>query len=152
MDITAYRLVPRKHADTAFTGTGARLYGGRWNSPGTAVVYTSESLALCCLEIFVHLPSYKLLQGYVYIKVHFDSALVLEAELPDGWNARPISGSSQAIGNRWVSDGRFPVLKVPSVIIPEGVNYLLNVAHPDVHHIKQEPAADMTFDPRLQKG
>ncbi|PIE00950.1 MAG: hypothetical protein CSA81_13205 [Acidobacteria bacterium] len=150
MEITAYRLVPKKHVNSAFEGTGARLYGGRWNSPGIAVVYTAESLALCCLEILVHLSSYKVLQEYVYITVHFDSTFVVEAELVDGWNSRPVSSRSQAIGNQWVYDRAFPVLKVPSVIIPEGSNYLLNTAHPDFHKIKTGKPVTITLDPRLK--
>ena len=59
MDIISYRVVKEKYLDSAFDGEGARLYGGRWNSKGVPVVYTSDSLALCSLELFVHLPSYK---------------------------------------------------------------------------------------------
>ncbi len=149
---TAYRLVPKKHAGSALEGTGARLYGGRWNSPGKAVVYTSESLALCSLEILVHLPSYKILEEYVYVTVRFNSDLVLAAELVEGWNARPVSRCSQVIGDQWMDDGRFPVLKVPSVIIPEGWNYLLNTAHPDFTEIRTGEPIPMKFDPRLRKG
>lgn len=69
-------------------GVEARLYGGRGNSKGVSMIYTSESLSLCSLEIFVHLPSYKLLRNYVYIKVTFDSDLVRKAELADGLDAR----------------------------------------------------------------
>lgn len=152
MVVSVYRLVKQIHVRSAFDGEGARLYGGRWNSPGIPIVYTSESLALCCLEIFVHLPSYHLLQDYVYIPVSFESNLVINADLADGWDARPTSGSSQSIGNQWVHDGRSPVLKVPSVIIPEGANYLLNITHPDFNEIDIGEPISMTFDQRLKKS
>jgi len=151
MEITAYRLVKHKHVVSAFNGEGARIYGGRWNSHGVPVVYTSESLALCCLEIFVHLPSYKLLDDYVYIRVSFDSSQAIGADIIDGWNARPVSQISQSIGDKWVGESKFPVLKVPSVIIPEGANYLFNIAHPDYVKIKIGKPTPMLFDPRLQK-
>ncbi len=96
MKITSYRLVKEKHARRAFDGKGARLYGGSWNSQGGSVVYTSDFLALCCLEIFVNLPSYDLLKDFVYIKLFFDEKLVRDTDLRDGWNDRPVSncGSS----------------------------------------------------------
>ena len=75
MDIITYRIVKENHLESAFDGEGAKLYGGRWNSKGVAVAYTSDSLSLCSLEIFVHLPSYKLLKDYLYITVVFDSDL-----------------------------------------------------------------------------
>ncbi len=152
MEIISYRLVKQRHARSAFDGEGARLYGGRWNSQGIPIVYTSDSLALCCLEIFVHLPSYHLLKDYVYMQVGFDSDLVTEAQLVDGWDASPVSKVSQSIGDQWVSDNVSPILLVPSVIIPEGVSYLLNIAHPDFDRIKIGDQVEMDFDPRLRKN
>jgi RES domain-containing protein len=73
MKIVSYRVVKAKYLDSAFDGEGARLYGGRWNNKGVPLVYTSNSLALCSLEIFIHLPSYKLLAEYIYITATFDS-------------------------------------------------------------------------------
>lgn len=152
MEVAAYRIVKQNRVGSAFDGEGARLYGGRWNSPGTPLVYTSSSLALCCLEIFVHLPSYNLLQDYVYFRIVFSLDLVLDAELTIGWDSRPISLSSQVIGDQWIRDGRTPVLQVPSVIIPEGVNYLLNVNHPQFREITIGEPTAMVFDERLQKS
>ncbi len=152
MKIVSYRLVKQRHTRAAFDGEGARLYGGRWNSPGVPLVYTSESLALCCLEIFVHLPSYDLLQDYVYMQVSFDSSLVEDARLVAGWDARPVSQVSQSIGDQWVKSGASPVLRVPSAIIPHGSNYLINIAHPDCKKIEIGKPLSMAFDPRLQKS
>lgn len=151
MDLISYRLIKGKHVKSAFNGDGARRYGGRWNSKGVPVVYTSESLALCCLEIFVHLPSYRLLKGYVYIKVVFDSDLVQDAQIADGWDARPVSRISQIIGDQWVKEMKTPVLRVPSVLVPDGNNYLIDVNHPDSSKIKIKDPAPLNFDPRLIK-
>ncbi len=151
MEITVYRLVKNRHIASAFDGEGARTYGGRWNSPGVPVVYTSESLALCCLEIFVHLPSYKLLDDYVFITATFSQKFILSAELVDGWNARPVSKASQSMGDRWIAESKFPVLKVPSVIIPGGSNYLLNITHPNFKSIKIGEPSPIAFDPRFHK-
>lgn len=150
MEVFSYRLTQKRHVRSAFDGEGARLYGGRWNSIGIPLVYTSDSLALCCLEIFVHLPSYKLLQNYVYTRIGFDSKLVGDANPYDGWDARPVSKISQTIGDNWIQDNSTPILKVPNVIIPEGFNYLLNVEHPEFKKIIIHEPMPMFFDPRLQ--
>ncbi len=151
MKITSYRLVKEKHAHRAFDGEGARLYGGRWNSQGVSVVYTSDSLALCCLEIFVNLPSYDQLKDFVYIKLSFDEKLVLDADLADGWNERPVSKVSQGIGDKWILDRESAVLRVPSVIIPEGNNYLINFNHQNSNQIKIGDPISLDFDSRLKK-
>lgn len=151
MEITSYRLVKEKHAQRAFDGEGARLYGGRWNSQGVSVVYSSDSLALCCLEIFVNLPSYDQLKDFVYFKLSFNAKLILDAELSDGWNDRPVSKVSQEIGDDWVQKQQSAVLRVPSVIIPEGSSYLINFNHQDSKQIKIGTSISLDFDPRLRK-
>ncbi len=151
MERISYRIIKGKHLKSAFNGDGARRYGGRWNSKGVPIVYTSDSLALCCLEIFVHLPSYRLLKDYVYIKVVFDSDLVWNAQIADGWNARPVSRISQTIGDQWAKEMQTAVLRVPSVIVPDGNNYLINVNHPDSSKIKIADPIPLNFDPRLKK-
>jgi len=151
MEITSYRLVKKKHAHRAFDGEGARLYGGRWNSPGVSVVYTSDSLALCCLEVFVNLPSYDLLKDFVYIKLTFDETLVQDGNLREGWNERPVSKVSQRIGDKWIGEQRSTLLRVPSVIVPEGNNYLINFNHQDFKQIKIGDSISLDFDPRLKK-
>ena len=151
MDIISYRIIKEKYLDSAFDGEGARLYGGRWNSKGVSAVYTSDSLALCSLEIFVHLPSYTLLAGFVYITVVFDSDLVVQAPLINGWDERPISKISQAIGDQWVKEGRSSILRVPSVLMPDGHNYLININHPDFKKIKTGRPQPLNFDPGFKK-
>ena len=88
-----WRLVKEKYADSAFSGEGARQGGGRFNSPGRPVVYTSESLALAELEILVHLPTSRLLDSYVAFRAHLPdgAARTLDrARLPSNWRASPM--------------------------------------------------------------
>jgi RES domain-containing protein len=150
--ISAWRIVKRKLAAQAFTGEGARVYGGRWNSPGIRVVYTSQSRALAALEILVHLESEEALEHYVMIEVRFNSVLVTSVEafkLPADWQAEPAPLSLRSIGDGWVAAGVSAVLQVPSAIIPGESNFLLNPAHPDFSKLAFGKPSPFPFDPRL---
>lgn len=147
----AWRIVKEKHALTAFDGEGARLYGGRWNSTGTRMVYTSGSLSLAALESLVRLnPPLKL--KYVAIPIEFDDALmeiIHIGTLPARWTEAPPPPSTRLIGDRWVTEARSPVLELPSVLIRTEPNYLLNPAHPDFKGIHIGKPVPFAFDPRL---
>jgi RES domain-containing protein len=144
-----WRIVKEKHAATAFSGDGARLNGGRWNSVGTSVVYTSGSIALAALESLVHLNP-PVIFKYVAILIEFDRALVEEvAALPADWREEPPPLATKEIGDIWIQDARSAVLRLPSVIIPNEPNYLLNPAHPDFKRIFIGRAEPFSFDPRL---
>ncbi len=152
MTLIAWRIVDSKHKQKAFSGDGARRYGGRWNSKGVAVIYTAGSLSLACIELVVNLPSPKLLESFVRIPVRFKSSLVESSpynQLPRDWQSRPISPTTKAIGDRWVRQQRLAILKVPSVVIPEEFNYLINPAHPDFARIEIGQPVVYHFDPRL---
>ena len=87
---TCWRIVKNRHASTAFDGEGARLYGGRWNSPGTRMVYTSSTISLAVLEVLVNLQEASLLSSYSLISSSVDDALVERLDrsrLPDGWRS-----------------------------------------------------------------
>ena len=145
----AWRIVKEKHAATAFSGEGARLYGGRWNSPGTSVVYTSGSKALAALESLVHLNP-PVIFKYVAIPIDFDDALVEKvAALPADWTEAPPPPATKDIGDLWVREARSAVLELPSVIIPGEPNYLLNPAHPNFKKISLGKPEPFSFDPRL---
>jgi RES domain-containing protein len=152
--ITAWRIVTADYKNKAFTGDGARIHGGRWNSKGIAVVYTADSLALASIEMIVNLPAPKLLQKFVRITAQISSDLVAElseADLPEDWNSRPISPSTRAIGDRWFKKQSSAVLRVPSIVVPDEYNYLLNPTHPDFAKIKIGKPIIYYFDPRLKK-
>lgn len=149
---TAWRIVKRRHAGSAFDGEGARRYGGRWNPPGTAVVYASETRALCLLEVLAGLRAVKPVQAYVLIPATFDDSLVLDVgtrDLPPEWRRHPPHPGTQRIGREWVDRKRSAVLRVPSAIVPEEANYLLNPAHPDFGQIEIGTPEEVTIDPRL---
>jgi len=147
----AWRILKEKYAETAFSGEGAFETGGRWNSRGTPVVYTSGSQSLAVLETLVHLnPPVPF--SYVAFRIRFDPARVEEIprkDLPIDWRTEPPPSSTQAIGDTWVREGRSAVLALPSVIIPEELNYLLNPGHTDFKRLSIAKPEPFVFDPRL---
>lgn len=148
--MTLWRLTKARYADTAFDGKGARLYGGRWNSPGRAVVYLADSLALAALEILVHVKSQGELGGYVKIRVEAAESLASETkDLPENWQQGRAPDETRAIGDRWLAASQTPLLRVPSVVIPEESNYLLNPQHPGFGELSVGVAEPFSFDPRL---
>lgn len=139
----------RKTAD-AFSGEGARIFGGRWNSPGSRLVYTAGSRSLAILEVLAHLAKSAPLNGYVLYPVACDDSLVqILGDLPPGWDAEPPNAASQSVGDEWVRSATHPVLSVPSAIVPEERNYLVNPAHPDFSRITIGRPAAFRIDPRL---
>jgi RES domain-containing protein len=145
----AWRIVKAKHA--AFSGEGAAKVGGRWNSRGASVVYTSGTKALAALETLVHLNP-PVLFKYVAIRIEFDQDLVLRAalkDLPPDWRIEPPPDSTKKFGDAWVRAGRSAVLTLPSVIISGELNFLLNPAHADFKRISIGTPEEFAFDPRL---
>jgi RES domain-containing protein len=152
VSVHARRIVKAKHAAAAFSGDGARKYGGRWNSPGKPVVYVSSTMSLAILEMLVHHGSQELLKQYVLFEVTFDEGLLTAvdpAALPKRWRASPPAAAVQEVGDAWVAKGASVVLRVPSAIVPTEFNYLLNPAHPDFARIAVGPKQPVQFDPRL---
>ena len=155
MVITAWRIVKARHAANAFDGEGARAEGGRWNSPGTLVVYTSQSAALAALEMLVHVGRGSILSAYVLIPCTFDDALVSQLNrrrLPKNWRSYPAPSELQSIGDEWVKGGMSAVLEVPSADIDTESNYLLNPQHRDFQTIRVMPPQPFEFDLRLLKA
>jgi RES domain-containing protein len=147
----AWRIVKHKYAATAFSGEGAARNGGRWNSRGVAVVYTSGAKSLAALESLVHLNP-PVFFKYVVFRITFDDALVesiAAKSLSSDWRDEPPPQASKAIGDAWVRTARSVVLALPSAIIPGELNYLLTPAHPDFKRISIGKPQEFTFDPRL---
>lgn len=149
--MNAWRIVRRKHAESAFSGYGAEKFGGRWNTPGRRVVYVSSSQALAALETLVHLnPAVPL--EYVIFSLKFPASLVARIaapDLPGNWRDEPPPVSCQAAGDSWVTKARHAVLQVPSVLVPDGENFLLNPDHADFGKIEIGDPEPFPFDPRL---
>jgi RES domain-containing protein len=149
--LAGWRLTRRPWAD--LSGEGARLHGGRWNSPGHAVVYLSEEAALPVLEVLVHLdlPPELLPPDYVLMQVDLSP---LAQAAPDVWvedgpGEAMTERDSRAWGDRWMAEARTPVLRVPSVLVAESADLVINVRHPLAALIPEPNRRAFTFDPRL---
>jgi RES domain-containing protein len=152
--VTAWRIVTTPYAPTAFDGEGARITGGRWNSPGRRAIYTADSIALAALELLVHLQNSAVLSQYVMIACRFPRRLVTAVDpgtLPANWNASPAPAAVRRIGDEWLANGTTPVLSVPSAVIDAERNYVLNPQHPDFASLAIEPPRAFAFDIRLAR-
>lgn len=148
-----WRLVRKRHAATAFSGVGAAKTAGRFNSLGTPIVYTSDSYALAMLEVRVHVATFRGMRDRVAVSAEIDDDLVevlTAVDLPPDWQKRPAPTSTQALGDAWVVSGRSAVLRVPSVVVPEQTNFLLNPEHPDFGRIRIGTPNPLEIDPRLR--
>ncbi len=152
---SVWRIVSERHATAAFDGEGARRYGGRWNPRGTAVVYTAESLSLSALELLVHSDADLLPSNFVAFEVTIPDTLPIErielTALPDRWREIPAPLELAALGAAWLSAQKTAVLAVPSAVVPQEGNVLLNPAHPDFAQLSISPPQPFSFDPRLWK-
>ena len=151
--VVAWRLVRQRHAATAFSGEGARIFEGRWNSAGVAVVYCSENLALAALEILVHVQPVAVAEPFRTFRVALDDALITRVKrdkLPKGWNLQPPTTVSKTIGDEWVKSGRSVALALPSLLVPLERTYLLNPKHPDFRKVQIRDMGNFTLDRRLR--
>ena len=152
MKITAWRIFKASHARHAFSGIGAKIYGGRWNSRGTAMVYAAGSISLAALEMLVHLRSRDILRAYRVCDVAFDEkcvTVVKPSQLPRNWRGNPAPSALQRIGDEWIAAGASAVLRVPSAIITSESNFLLNPNHADFRSFIFGTPGTFEFDPRL---
>jgi RES domain-containing protein len=138
------------------SGEGARRFGGRWNHPGTPVVYTSCTLSLAVLEFLVNLPISDLPDDLVSIRIEIPDALeqtnVLVDDLPHNWRVFPAIEDLRDIGTDWVREGKTAVLVVPSVVIPSELNYVINPAHSDIDQVRVLSIEPFTLDTRLSQA
>jgi len=150
--ISSWRIVKARYATAAFDGEGAKRSGGRWNSPGRRVIYTSATASLAILEILAHLGSARALTAWVLIECRFEPQLMTSIDpstLPPQWQRYPAPAGVQTLGDRWIEAGISAVLAVPSVLVPQEKNYMLNPAHPDFARIEILPAVPFALDARL---
>ncbi len=149
---SGWRMVRAARVADAFTGEGARLFSGRWNSRGVRMVYASEHQSLAALEILVHRWPVLALEKYKAFPLRWDRRLVETIsvdKLPSDWRAYPAPPATKAIGDRWMREGRSAVVAVPSVLAPADRNFLLNPAHPKFGQIEIGAPIDFVFDHRL---
>ncbi len=152
-NLSAFRLVSPRWASTAFSGEGARKYGGRWNSPGRPLVYLGGSRALCALELLVHLTSPgSRRKPYCFMEATFPANEILTLsprDLPENWRESPTAKETRRLGDHWLTKGEFLALQVPSVLVPEEWNFLINPSHPRFSKIALSGVTNFRFDPRL---
>lgn len=148
-----WRICSRRYR--RFDGEGARLYGGRWNHAGTSIIYTSGSLSLAALELFVHVDTDIAPAGLIAIPADFPKNLTVKtldvAKLPRNWRVYPAPEALKEIATAWIIESSTAVLAVPSAVIPSERNYLLNPKHPDFKRIRIRNAIAFVFDPRMWK-
>jgi RES domain-containing protein len=149
---TGWRIVPTANAETAFDGEGARLWGGRWNSMGVPMVYASEHQSLAVLEVRVHIDKTSMSKPYSLMAFEFDDALMAKlpaGALPKDWRREPVPPSVQKVGDDWVKLGKSAILAVPSVILPDEFNLLINPKHPEFAKVSIKPATSLSLDLRM---
>jgi RES domain-containing protein len=153
--LRVYRAFERKHAATAFSGEGARLYGGRWSSPGTAVVYTSTTFSLALLEIMVNTSRAGIPADMVYAPIDIPDDVRREvldvAALPQKWFAFPAPAACRSAGDSWIESGRTVALVVPSAVARIEANVLLNPAHRDFARLAIGAIENMAIDSRIRR-
>jgi len=149
---SAWRIVRAASVRSAFTGEGARVYGGRWNSRGTAVIYVGEHESLAALELLVHLTPLSPIDRYLSFRIEWEDKLTEHfpvKNLPPHWNAEPPTFQTMQIGDEWIRAGKSVALAVPSVLSTSEMNFLLNPKHPDFKRIKSSEPIEYRFDSRL---
>jgi len=148
-----YRITNKEQKETAFDGEGAKTYGGRWNHKGTTIVYSAESRALAILELLVHIESEELIQNEYHIfEITVDDQYVLSLNdsLPNDWRDYPAPSATKLLGDQWVQQAASLILEVPSVIVPQESNFLINPAHSDFHlHTVISLPSPLDLDNRL---
>lgn len=147
-----YRLGSMRYP--ANDGLGASLYGGRWNHKGTAVIYAAASRALCALEVLANAND--LAGDYVVTPIQLPDDLAVSTlsidSLPLEWNAAEPTTETADIGTRWAESLESVVLVVPSAVIPEEQNYILNPSHSDFSRIRFLTSEPFHFDERLRRA
>ncbi|MEI6141389.1 MAG: RES family NAD+ phosphorylase [Mariniphaga sp.] len=147
-----YRITGKKHADD-LSGTGAAIYGGRWNKKGTPVLYTGENREIALLEALVHIPA-MLVPDLAILTLEIPDHSISEIELmdlPKNWTSYPAPTILSEIAEDWVKLGMTIALKVPSCIINNSHIFIINCGHRDYNMVKLLDRRDFHFDTRLRK-
>ena len=148
---------PKYPADD-MSGGGAAAAGGRWNLKTCPVVYASSSIALACLETLAHIGTGIAARNRYLIEITVPPRVwkarrtLPLAELSPQWSAEPPGSYSMALGTEWAQEGSTALLVVPSVLIPEETNVLVNPNHRDAKKITARVVRQFVYDPRLATG
>jgi len=146
-----YRIAKQKFIND-LTGEGARLYGGRWNKKGSAMLYFSEHLSLCVLEMLVHTDQQLITNNYYFIEVEISEKMIKsisESKLPFNWRSNNLISETQDFGNNWLQNNKELALRIPSAVLPSESNILINPNHIEVSKIKIIKTSELNLDARL---
>lgn len=150
--MNCYRLIRHKFTQE-LSGKGAAMYGARWNSKGTEIIYLSDSRSLAMAEVLVHLSLDTLPSDFVMMTITIPEGVpvsdVVPETLPEDWHIFPHSMKTQHIGDEFVLENRFCALRVPSAVVQGDFNILLNPAHPDFHKVRIAEIQPFPFDRRF---
>lgn len=156
-DVTLWRIAKHtaEYAADDLTGRAAKAVGGRWNRKGNAIVYTASTIALAALEVLAHTDEYVAVRNFFLVKVAVPLSVwklreqVDVASLNVTWVAEPAGSTTLNLGDAWLESRRSPLLMVPSVVIPEEFNVLINPAHPAIAKLRATVVRQYIYDPRL---
>ncbi|WP_339835965.1 RES family NAD+ phosphorylase [uncultured Maribacter sp.] len=147
-----YRISKGKYKED-LSGTGAELYGGRWNNKGTKMLYTASSIALAMAEVTVHVDHSILPLDFYVIYIEIPDSPIHRIPLTDlthfEWNLNPPSFQTQQIGDNFIAENKYIALEVPSAIVPGEFNILVNPNHLEKSKIKVIEVQKFPFDKRL---
>lgn len=156
MTTAVYRITKERYRDQVFSGLGGLYASGRWTSRGLPVIYTSQSISLAILEYALNYKRHGWIPASVLARAtipdHVGIESVSMAALPDDWRAPNPPSLLRDIGQRWLHRAQTACLKVPSAIVPEESNYLLNPQHPGFAELMLGYAEPINFDRRLARA
>lgn len=147
-----YRIGKTKHAND-LSGEGAKINGGRWNHKNFPCVYTSESRALSLLEYTVNINIEEIPRALSITTIEIPDSEILiinEATLPGDWKQIPVPSSTKDFGTRFLKAGKKAIIQIPSSVIKEEYNYLLNPAHSESKNFKIVEIRDLIYDVRIK--
>ena len=147
-----YRIAKTRYVDD-LSGSGARIYGGRWNHKGTSVIYTSENRALATVEYLVHVPLSIVPASLGLVTLQIPDEIVPQeiavSDLPKSWREYPAPTRLAEFGTNWATRNESLLLRVPSVVVDQEFNILINPLHPDMKRVSIFRVESYAFDKRL---
>lgn len=149
-----YRIDRKKRQRDTLSGIGAEIYGGRWNLPGTRAVYCAGSRSLAILEMLVHMDMKHVPNDRIMVKIEVLDEISIPYQdrelLPANWEKFPYTHASQRVFTDWIQrEGTGPVLALPSAVVPEEWNFIINPLHQDMAKIKVVEVKPLVIDERL---
>jgi RES domain-containing protein len=149
-----YRICSSKFAND-LTGEGAKINGGRWNHPGTACIYSASTRALALLEYTAHAKLHLIPRALSFTSFEVPDQSLQSfsiAQLPGNWKQFPHPKETRDFGTKFLTDNKFLVYRLPSVVIDDEMNFIINPSHPDIKLVKIKEVKDYVYDLRLKKN